>query len=215
MEIVQDNTIKIEDIPQLMHEKVQDFFYSLGVPPEEIEQQSQNRWSACMQYIYNNLFCNCMHLLRLGADNRKDSIYSYINNYSVSYNMDNLYKIMQVYCFLCNSYSKEISIHNYCLLLNINTNVLFAWNVPDKSNPLKHVIYKTLTENHEKSLSDKLISSKNGGVAILGALNHYFNWSMPSVRVNTQQQQALSVADLPKLGDASADCTKQKILPDS
>lgn len=198
---ITNNGVKLEEIPEKIENCILDFFYSVGIAPEEIVTETQNRWHGALMYTYMNVF--------------KNNNYIYINpNDTNEYNYNIINGICDIYMYLCEKYNKISNYYGLSALLYISTSTILAWG-SCKLNSTQRQIYEKLIESHERGLSDRLISAKNNPVGVLGALNHYYNWSMPNVRVQQQQQQALSVADLPKLGDSSADCTKQKILPDS
>lgn len=207
MEKITNSEIKLIDLPQLMNDKIIEFFLSFGIAQDDIINESQNRWTACMMYLYNNLFKHCKHLYIQGKPH-KDDIYSYINYYSISFNYTVLDFICDLYINFSHVYNKWINIYNFSKLLNINIECIYKWESIDKLNPLKAQIYQKLTIADENSLANFLITNKSGQVGILAILNHKFNYNMPSVRVQSPQVIAQSVEELPQIGVSPSNCTK-------
>ena len=60
----------------------------------------------------------------------------------------------------------------------------------------------------EESLSNKLADGKQNPVGILAILNRHYQWNLPGVSKESARQNALTAADLPKLGGGN------KIVPE-
>lgn len=155
---------------------MQDFCISARV--EDLRTASQNVYNACLTYVCKSLMIPNSAL--------------YFDRKTYRYNIPNVFLICQTYCYLCNTYEKEISIIGFSNLTSINRDTIFEWN----NNPSNYIyidlfgneitisnsdIYKMLNQGREESLSNMLISGKRNPVGILGALNHRFGW-------NTQNQ---------------------------
>lgn len=86
-------------------------------------------------------------------------------------------------------------------LTGIDNDTIYSWSVDRGVSQQGVRIHKKLTMEREESLSAKLVTGKQNPVGVLGVLNRHYQWNMPGVSRETASKQALTAADLPKLGN--------------
>ena len=74
-------------------------------------------------------------------------------------------------------------------------------------------IYKKLYNFREESLSNKLATGNKNPVGILAILNRHYSWNLPGVSRESAQKQALTAADLPKLGASELSANVVQLPP--
>lgn len=168
---------------------------------QNMRQESQSVWNSCLRYIYKNVFKNTNIL--------KSKDIRYIDNNSIpstfnAYNYNTVLYVLDIYIYnMCFKYDKEISIIGFSTLTGIDTTVIYDWGRGDVGDPgsLSTLIYQKLHAFREESLSNKLATGAKNPVGILAILNRHYAWNLPGVsRENDNQKRALSVEQLPKLG---------------
>ena len=208
MEIVKDNydqdiVIYINQIEAELHE-----FYSQFIPDkykdninvidDYICNSTQNRFNAALMYIGNKLF--------KGNKALKLKPYTYNNNHiptnNNKYDYEKLNIIADYYIYICSLYDKVVSFYGYSYLCGIDTNTVIGWNNSDRYRVSQEGIriYQKLLTASEQSLSGMLTGKRNP-VGVLGILNHLHNWSTTKIEYSNSSKQALTAADLPKLGN--------------
>ena len=85
-------------------------------------------------------------------------------------------------------------------LTGIDNDTIYSWSVDRGVSQQGVRIHKKLTMEREESLSAKLVTGKQNPVGVLGVLNRHYQWNMPGVSRETSSKQALTAADLPRLG---------------
>lgn len=172
---------------------------------QNMRQESQSVWNSCLRYIYKNVFKN-NNVLKSKDIRRIDgnSIPSTFN----AYNYNTVLYVLDIYIYnMCFKYDKEISIIGFSTLTGIDTTVIYDWGRGDVGDPgsLSTLIYRKLHAFREESLSNKLATGAKNPVGILAILNRHYAWNLPGVsRENDSQKRALSVEQLPKLGQINS-----------
>lgn len=195
MEVVKDNNINDIDI----YENDIDLYLNLFCENNGIQnmrQESQSVWNSCLRYIYNNVFKN--------TDILKSKDIRHIDNNSIpstfnAYNINTVLYVLDIYIYsMCFKYDKEISIIGFTTLTGIDESIIYDWG--KESGSLSSKVYKKLHDLREESLSNKLATGNKNPVGILAILNRHYAWNLPGVSRETDKKQALSVEQLPKLG---------------
>lgn len=167
---------------------------------EDMKKESQSVWNSCLRYIYKHVFKNTDSL------KQSNNIYN-INNpipstYN-SYDYDMVLKVLDIYIFdMCMRYDKEVSIIGFSTLTGIDESVIYDWGNGErgKLSTSSAEIYKKLNEFREESLSNKLATGNKNPVGVLAILNRHYQWNMPGVSREQANKNALTAAELPKLG---------------
>lgn len=161
----------------------------------------QSVWNSCLRYIYKNVF--------RGKDLLKTKELHFDIN-KVAPSNDNAYdpvivaELLDVYIYdMCMKYDKEISIIGFSAFSGIDDNTLHAWGNSsgrDELSKARKDIYKKLYHFREESLSNKLVTGNKNPVGLIAMLNRHYGWASPYVADSNKQRQALTAADLPRLG---------------
>lgn len=165
---------------------------------DDLRSASQSVWNACLMYI-------CRHVFK-GTDKLKskelhkaEGLYGSTN--FNSYDYDTVNRVCDYYIYLCTLYDKEISQIGFSNLTGICLETLNQWgNENVKLSKVSTEIYKKLVRFREESLSNKLATGNKNPVGILAILNRHYQWNLPGVSRESNQRQALTAADLPRLG---------------
>ena len=137
---------------------------------ENLVKESQNRFNACLRYIYNHVFKASN---KYSLDNRSKTLLD-INNIKL------VYEILYYYIYLCDVYSKAISINGFSVMSGIDRSIIYDWfNGVNRLNSGYSDIFKTLDAERERSLADLLISGNRPNIGILAVLNHEKGWNLP------------------------------------
>lgn len=167
---------------------------------DDMRTASQSVWNSCLRNIYKHLFKNSDVLKSQELNQTKDMITQSNNN---AYNYDAVRELLDIYIYdLCMRYDKEISIIGFSTLTGIDHSTIHDWgnDVNTKLSKPRNDIYKKLNHFREESLSNKLATGNKNPVGILAILNRHYSWNLPGVSRETGAKQALTAADLPKLG---------------
>lgn len=140
----------------------------------DIYTMSQNRFNAVLYYLYNKIFKN--------IDLKDHKTYNnglFVNTTHNSYNIPLLEEIAEIYIYYCDLYDKIANINGFCRLTGVAKETIFEWGRDDgrKASRRTSDLWKKLSEERERALSDRLVSGKGNPVGILGALNHWHNWA--------------------------------------
>lgn len=91
---------------------------------------SYRQWTGGLMYIYNHTF---------KLDNSK--LFEYNNLNQKQYNLYVIEKLVDLYIYVCNVYSKEVSIYGFCTLSGIQDCVIYDW----KNNKYRYIEYYSLS----------------------------------------------------------------------
>ena len=201
----------VEDATQEVFENDIELYLKMFCEERNIEnmaEQSQSVWNAALMYIRRHVFNNPSILktskpLEGYNNNNYNNQYKNLNNSNCNrYDIDKVNAICDYYIYLCCMYDKEISVVGFNNLTGIDDNTIYAWGNDERTlSKSGKEIYKKLVKYREESLSNKLATANKNPVGILAILNRHYQWNMPGVRDQSQNKQALSAAELPKLGD--------------
>ena len=201
----------VEDATQEVFENDIELYLKMFCEERNIEnmaEQSQSVWNAALMYIRRHVFNNPSILktskpLEGYNNNNYNNQYKNLNNSNCNrYDIDKVNAICDYYIYLCCMYDKEISVVGFNNLTGIDDNTIYAWGHDErKLSESGKEVYKKLVKYREESLSNKLATANKNPVGILAILNRHYQWNMPGVRDQSQNKQALSAAELPKLGD--------------
>lgn len=167
-----DNTVKTDTGVEIYENDIalylDQYIQERGI--KDMSKETQNKWNACLLYIYKCVFKGNRDKLRY--PNNKDT-----------YNSELINDICDVYIDLCFEYDKEVSIMGFSKLTGIDTDTINTWGTGEcRFGSLSTVIYKKLVANNEESLSNMLISGGRNPMKILPALNRRHNWNMGQPR---------------------------------
>lgn len=169
---------------------------------EDMRSASQSVWNSCLRNIYKHLFKNS-NVLKSKETSRSGNQVQRSNNNA--YDIDAVNELLDIYIYdLCQRYDKEVSIIGFSTLTGIDNDTIRLWgnsiNNSDELSKTRFGIYKKLYNFREESLSNKLATGNKNPVGILAILNRHYSWNLPGVSRETAPKQALSAADLPRLG---------------
>lgn len=165
---------------------------------EDIKKESQAVWNAALIYIHKHVFNNPDILKSHNNIINNNSIMD--SNYN-SYDYDTVNNICDYYIYLCMMYDKEVSAIGFSLLTGIDRYTIATWrDEGTKLSPKSSDIGKKIYDFREESLSAKLATANKNPVGILAILNRHYAWNLPGVSREQTSKQALSAAELPKLG---------------
>lgn len=168
---------------------------------DDMRTASQSVWNSCLRNIYKHLFKNSDVLKSQELYKTGDQIAASNNN---AYNLDAVNELLNIYIYdLCQRYDKEVSIIGFSTLTGIEHSTIHEWGNKEGNTKLsksRSDIYKKLYDFREESLSNKLATGNKNPVGILAILNRHYSWNLPGVSRETGAKQALTAADLPKLG---------------
>lgn len=195
----QDKTIEENKVYEdIFQELIDQFCIDNNI--DDMRTASQSVWNSCLRNIYKHLFKNSDVLRSQELNQTKDMITQSNNN---AYNYDAVRELLDIYIYdLCMRYDKEISIIGFSTLTGIDHSTIHDWgnDVNTKLSKPRNDIYKKLNHFREESLSNKLATGNKNPVGILAILNRHYSWNLPGVSRETGAKQALTAADLPKLG---------------
>ena len=137
-------------------------------------------------------------------DNYNNIHNSNLNNSNCNaYDVNAVNKLCDIYIYLCGVYDKEISIMGFSKLSGIDWNSINVWSHEEPSSP-RLGIYQKLCKEREESLSSKLIAGAKNPVGVIAVLNRQFGWASPYTADSNRQKQALTVDQLPQLGETNS-----------
>ena len=151
---------------------------------ENMEKESQNKWSAAMRYVGQHVFKGTQKLKEKPTIVREG--FSGVTNDN-AYDLDKVNALVDYFVNLCYEYDKEVSMNGFSFISGIPPEILTVWsgvytdgygNIRKTGEAGLRIIRK-LKSNNEESLSGMLISGgKRSPVGILGALNRKHGWNM-------------------------------------
>lgn len=151
---------------------------------DDMEKESQNKWSAAMRYVGQHVFKGTQKLKEKPTIVREG--FSGVTNDN-AYDLDKVNALVDYYINLCYEYDKEVSMNGFSFISGIPPEILTVWsgvytdgygNIRKTGEAGLRIIRK-LKSNNEESLSGMLISGgKRSPVGILGALNRKHGWNM-------------------------------------
>lgn len=163
-------------------------------PIEDMSKESQSRWNAALMYIKRHVFPDSSILKSQDINNINNNIMP--SNYN-AYDYDKVNNVCDYYIYLCMLYDKEVSAVGFSLLTGIDRYTIATWRdegtkLSDKSSDIGKKIY----DFREESLSAKLATANKNPVGILAILNRHYQWNMPGVREQKQEQRLASREEL-------------------
>ena len=180
---------------------------------DDMRTASQSVWNSCLRNIYKHLFKNSDILKSKELNHNGNQVQSSNNN---AYDITAVKELLDIYIYdLCMKYDKEVSVIGFTTLTGITQDTIYEWGNSSGLNKLsqsRSEIYKKLNQFREESLSNKLATGNKNPVGILAILNRHYSWNLPGVSKETAPKQALTAADLPRLG-ASELCVNDGQLP--
>ena len=122
-------------------------------------------------------------------------------------------EVLEYYIYLCDIYSKAVSVQGFSTLTGIDYTIIYDWKngVNRNLNSLYSDIYKRLDGERERTLSDLLVSGKRQPIGVLAVLNHEKGWNLPGtskeVRHVASVEDASTIAERYKarISDSSGD----------
>ena len=162
----------------------------------DLSNETQNRFNACLRYIYEHVF---KATPKVKVDNRTKTLLD-------TDNIDLVLEVLDYYIYLCDIYSKAVSVQGF-------STIIYDWKngVNRNLNPLYSTIYKRLDGERERTLSDLLVSGKRQPIGVLAVLNHEKNWNLPgSTReikhvASTEDVSAIQERYKARIADSSGD----------
>lgn len=152
---------------------------------EDMEKESQNKWSAAMRYVGQHVFKGTQKLKEKPTIVHEGFPGLANNN---AYDLDKVNALVDYYINLCYEYDKEVSMNGFSFISCIPLDVLNVWSGVYTDGYQKNIrktgekganIIRKVRANNEESLSGMLISGgKRSPVGILGALNRKHGWNM-------------------------------------
>lgn len=164
---------------------------------DDMKKESQSVWNGALTYIYRHVFKGNKQILK-----QRNNIYT--NNTIMStncnaYNYNAVSKVLDYYIYLCQIYSKEISIVGFSNLTGIHNDVIHEWGNGNRLSKESHDIYKRLSSMREESLSNKLADGKQNPVGVIAMLNRHYGWASPYTADANRSKKTLSAQELPQL----------------
>lgn len=164
----------------------------------------QSVWNSCLRYIYKHVFKGT-DILRSKELVKTETSVTTTNFYAYDY--DIVRELLDIYIYdMCMKYDKEISIIGFSTLSGIDHSTIHDWgnDVNNKLSKPRNDIYKKLHCFREESLSNKLVTGNKNPVGLIAMLNRHYGWASPYVADSNKQRQALTAADLPRLGGSGS-----------
>lgn len=181
---------------------------------DDMRTASQSVWNSCLRNIYKHLFKNSDVLKSKELQHTGNQVQSSNNN---AYDITAVNELLDVYIYdLCMKYDKEVSVIGFTTLTGITQDTIYEWGNSSGLNKLsqsRSEIYKKLNQFREESLSNKLATGNKNPVGILAILNRHYSWNLPGVSKESAPKQALTAADLPRLG--APELHKNTTIPDN
>ena len=150
---------------------------------DDLSKTSQSVFSAMLIYCRNKVFPVKDRL----------KVKKNINN---AYNIILCNALADFYIYTCKLYDKEITLTGFEYLTGIDANTVYDWsNGRTQASAGGAGIYKKISGEREKSLSDKLQSGRCNPVGVLAILNHFYGWSGVGNMTEDRQKQAATLTD--------------------
>ena len=198
----------VEDMQPIAKSIVENYCIDNGINEADI---FPSIWNDIITELYVILFRPCHNLLRI-----TNTQYNEYDRVKVYYVYENIYKR------LCNSHCQEITQKGFLDMTGIDKQTLYNWKTDNKyiynnrSNSVEHSnntnesdilgssrfdLQEKIMEDNEESLFNLMKDRRNNPMKYLPKLNKTHGWNMPGVGARTTEKQALSAAELPKLGN--------------
>lgn len=197
-----ENMERVTDTPNTIEVFENDIAFYMQQFMEEnqidnLREISQNVWNGMLLYIQRHVFKGTNKLKMTQKIDDSACIPSTCN----AYDIDKVNDLCDYYIYICALYDKVVSIMGFAKFSGINSDTIHDWgNNINKISTRGCDVYKKLTAEREESIVARLSTGKQNPVGLLGMLNHYDNWNMPGVSREQSNKQALTAADLPRLG---------------
>ena len=123
-----------------------------------------------------------------------------------SYNQDKVLYIYNIYKRLCNSHCQEITQKGFLDMTGIDKQTMYNWAAKygeGTPNPERIDLHQKIMDDNEQSLEAMLHDRRYNPMKVLPSLNKKHGWNLPGVSREAGRKQALSVSQLPKLGELS------------
>ena len=165
---------QIEEFEKRINTAISDFCHEQCI--DNIQDMPQNIWTGCLRYIFRHVFRKELYINNpdiVIPDSRYNSILDYNN-------IDLLKGILDYYIYLCDIYNKVVNIYGFSYLIGLEYISMYDWINGNKrtNNPEYANMVKTLYDERERSLSDRLNHVKNP-VGTLAQLNRWHGWNLP------------------------------------
>lgn len=160
-----------KEIPLAFESACKNFGYT------DPESMTQSNFNACLMFISDTVIQK--YCLKKPVT---DIVYS-----NSSYDIDLLNGLLDIYISLCYRYSKMISVYGFCLLCNIQLQVLTQWesDITKSITPENKQLVKRLQAAAEESKRSLLIEKGRNPVGVLALLNHDNGYNLPGVSKET------------------------------
>lgn len=154
---------------------------------QDLKNETQNVFNGCLRYIYDNVF----------KPNKRNKLNDKVNSLLDYNNIELLIDVLNYYIYLCDIYSKAISVSSFCTMVGIDKTVIYDWynGSVRNLNPLYSHVFKILDDERERSLSDLLISGKRQPIGLLAVLNREKNWNLPG---STKEVKHVASSETPE-----------------
>lgn len=180
-----ENTEEYKDYNTIVNEiqnSIIDYCSERDITVNDITNLSQSVFSSLLLYVRSKVFPT------------KDRL-KVKNNINNAYDIKLCNALADFYIYLCKFYDKEITLSGYEYLTGIDSNTVYDWSSGrTQASAGGSGIYKKLSCEREKSLSDKLQTGKNP-VGVLAILNHFYGWSGVGNMTEDRQKQAATLTD--------------------
>lgn len=202
----------VEDMPAIARNIVSDYCDKNGVDESDI---FPSIWNDIISELYFTLFKPCNKLLKI--DNTQ---YNEYDRTKVYYIYEHIYKR------LTNSHCQEVTLKGFCDMVGIPRQSIYNWSNDNKyiydngvellnnSNSVnsgnssnssvelsasRFDMHEKIMQDNEESLFALMKDRRYNPMKILPKLNKVHGWNMSGVSAQATQQ-ALTTAELPKLG---------------
>lgn len=171
---------------------------------------SQRRWKAVLRNMGKRMFPDDSKVLRDKKLVILEGNKIPTNNNRFDYDVINA--LCDYYMYLSDRYDKLISAEGFSLFLNIPRETISRWNVEDKLSKTSFHIYKKIKDARLECIKDNAYDNGNvTGTMYVG--NVEFGTNLPGVSRETTAKQALTAADLPKLGASELSANVVQLPP--
>lgn len=161
----------------------------------DLKAERQRPWKAVLQYVGKNVFPDRNVL-------KDKTLYRGNNSYMASnynkYNHDIILLLCDYYIYISNLYNKFVSVEGFSYMINIPMDTILEWKNSEPGST-SFQVWKKLNAIRLESLKDDALDNGNvTGTMFVG--NTEYGLNLPGVSRETDKKQALSVEQLPKLG---------------
>ena len=173
---------------------------------EDMTQETQARWNACLLYIRRHVFNNKDILkdktpLNGYYNNDYDNKYNNLNNSNCNrYNIDMVNSICDYYIYICLLNNKAVSIAGFCNLTGIDDKTIYAWGADDnKLSTSGSEIYQKLNNFNEQYYEGLLADGKRNPLGAFGVLKHRHGWESPYTGDRNKQRKDITAEEIRQL----------------